>query len=73
MGIIEINFDNGETPEQVIKGYGESAEALAPAVAAIPVLFINETWSDDDVRETYLQLRKISESYAAEVDWVEDS
>jgi hypothetical protein len=71
-GIVEINFDNGETPEQVIEGYRNSAEALAPAVAAIPVLLINETWSVDDIRETYLRLRRISEAYAAEIDWACD-
>lgn len=71
-GVVEINFDNDENPEQVIKGYEESAEALAPDVAAIPVLFIKETWSVDDVSWTYRALRKISESYAASIDWIRE-
>jgi hypothetical protein len=72
-GIVEVNFDNGETPEQAIAGYEETADSLAPAVAAIPVLFVNEAWSVGDIRETYFGLRKVSEGFAAALEWADEA
>jgi hypothetical protein len=68
-GIIEVNFDNDETPEEVLSGYREVAEALAPDVPAIPLIMINDAHRDDEVRDLVQGLRRISETYAAEMHW----
>jgi len=71
-GFIEFNFDNEETPEEIIAGYEQIANTLSPDTVALPLLFLNETWSDDDIRAVYTDLRNISERYAAEIRWRED-
>ncbi len=71
-GIIEINFDNDETAREIIAGYEHIANTLTPDVIAMPLLFLNESWRDDDIRAVYTDLRKISERYAAEIKWREN-
>ncbi len=67
--VIELNFDFGETFDEIVRGYEEAAEALAPDVAAIPFAFLNDTWEDDAVSGLYEALRTISERYAASMNW----
>ena len=70
-GIVEFNFDNNERPEEIIKGYEEIVNILSPDVIAIPLLFIDDLWSDEDISDIYQELRKISEKYASEIRWNE--
>jgi len=69
-GIIEFNFDNGERAEEIVRGFEEIAHGLAPDVIGMPVLFLDHTWSDDDIHGIYTDLRGISERYAREIKWL---
>ena len=71
-GIVEFNFDNDEKPEEIIAGYEEIANTLSPDVVGIPLLFIDDSWSEDDLTSIYHELRKISEKYAKEIKWEQD-
>jgi hypothetical protein len=71
-GLVEVNFDNNESPEEVLAGYQEASEALLPDVPAIPLIIINETHRDEEVRDLFRGLRKIAERCAAEVRWNEN-
>jgi hypothetical protein len=68
-GIVEFNFDNGEGPKEILQGFEEIAEVFAPDTVAMPVLFLDHTWSDEDLRGLYADMRKISEHYAQEMHW----
>lgn len=67
-GIIELNFDN-ENFDEIVNGYEEAAQILAPDVIAVPLLFLNDTWSDEALTQVYHELRKISEKYASDINW----
>ncbi|RKX99608.1 MAG: hypothetical protein DRP54_06965, partial [Spirochaetes bacterium] len=71
-GIVEFNFDNNETAEEIIKGFEEIANSLAPDVIGMPLVFLNETWKDDEITSLYHELRKISELYARELNFKND-
>jgi uroporphyrinogen-III decarboxylase len=69
-GIVELMFDNGETAEQIVRGYEEAAGVLAPDVAAIPVVWVNGAdWQDDELRALYEELRKVAARYAGSMRW----
>jgi hypothetical protein len=68
-GIVELMFDNGETADQIVRGFEEAADALAPDVVASPVVWLNETWSDGAIRGLYDALRSVAERYAREMKW----
>jgi uroporphyrinogen-III decarboxylase len=68
-GLVEFMFDNGETPEQILAGYEEIAEALCPEVVGIPLVWLNETWSDEAIRGLDEDLRVIAERYARQMRW----
>ena len=68
-GIVELNFDFGESFEEIVQGYEAAAHALAPDVVAIPLVFLNETWPDDGLTDLSMALRGISERYAREMRW----
>lgn len=68
-GILELNFDNGETPEEVLRGFEDAADSLAPDVAAVPVLVFDDSWEDDDLEGTYRELKKTAEIYARSMNW----
>ena len=68
-GLVELNFDCGESFEEIVRGYDAAADILAPDVVAIPLVFLNETWPDDTLTELYLALRDISVRYAREMNW----
>ena len=68
-GIVEFMFDNGETPAEILRGYEEAASALSPEVIAVPVIWLNHTWRDDDIRALYEGLRSVSVRYAREMRW----
>ncbi|UCB45828.1 MAG: hypothetical protein JSV25_16775 [Spirochaetota bacterium] len=68
-GIIEFNFDNGESADEILKGFEEIANVLSPDVIGMPVLFLNESWRDEDLRSIYADLRKISDDYAGAIEW----
>jgi hypothetical protein len=68
-GIVELNFDFGESFEEIVRGYEMAADKLSPDVIAIPLLLLDETWTDSAVTELYSTLRKISERYANEINW----
>lgn len=70
-GIVEFMFDNGESAEEIVDGYEKIAGTLAPDVAAIPLLWFNETWTDENIKDVYFELRNISEKYSREMRWVE--
>jgi hypothetical protein len=68
-GIVEVNFDNGENPEEIIRGFEEMADCFAPDTIGMPILFLDHTWSNKDIRGIYTDLRKISERYARDMHW----
>ena len=68
-GILEVNFDNGESPEEIIQGFEEMADCFAPDTIAMPLLFLDHTWSDEELRGIYDALKKISERYARDIRW----
>jgi uroporphyrinogen-III decarboxylase len=68
-GIVELMFDNGETPGQMLRGYEEAASVLAPEVVAIPVAWLNHTWADDDIRALYEDLEAVAGRYARAMRW----
>jgi len=71
-GIVELNFDFGESFEEIVRGYDTAADKLAPDVIAIPLVFLNETWTDSAITELYSALREISERYAREMNWTNE-
>lgn len=68
-GIVEFNVDFEESFDEIVNGYEEVADILSPDVIAIPLLFLDNTWSDSDLTDVYMSLRKISERYAREMIW----
>jgi hypothetical protein len=72
-GIVELMFDNGESAAEIVRGYEEAAAALAPEVAALPVVWLNETWSDDAVRGLYDALLGVSTRWAGAMRWREEA
>lgn len=69
-GLVELNFDCGESFEEIVRGYEAAADILTPDTVAIPLVFLNETWTDDALTELYLALRTVSERYAREMQWM---
>lgn len=68
-GIVELMFDNGETAEQILRGFEEALAALVPEVVAIPVIWLNQGWSDGDIRGLYEDLRRAAGRAAREMRW----
>jgi hypothetical protein len=69
-GIVELMFDNGETSAQIVAGFEEAVAALVPEVVAIPVVWLNQAWSDGDIRGLYEDLRAVAERAARHMNWV---
>jgi uroporphyrinogen-III decarboxylase len=70
-GIVEFMFDCGESVEEIIAGYEEIADTLAPDVVGIPILWFTEEWSDGAMVEVYNGLVRVGERYAREMQWSE--
>jgi hypothetical protein len=70
-GVIEPMFDCAETAEEMLAGYRQMMEALAPDVLAIPICIVDTRWSDDDITSLYWEMRKISQEYARSMKWRE--
>ena len=68
-GVIEPMFDLGERAEEILAGYRQMMESLAPEVLAIPICLVDNTWSDSDVTGLYHEMRKISAEYARNMRW----
>jgi hypothetical protein len=68
-GVIEPMFDQNESAEEMLAGYREMMESLAPDTLAIPICILDKTWSDDDITCLYHEMRKISEEYARAMNW----
>ena len=68
-GILHVMLDNELTPEAMLAGYRHMMETLAPDVIAIPAVFVDDTWKDEDVTAIYWELRKIGEEYARNMRW----
>jgi hypothetical protein len=71
-GIVEVNFDSGETAEEMLEGFRFMMENLAPYTVGVPVCTIDESWADDEITAFYWEMRKIAEEYAANMRWVGD-
>lgn len=71
-GIVEFMFDNAETPEEIVAGFENIAQSLAPDVVGIPVLWFDSSWKDSDIKDLYFSLRKISGEYATSMRWKEE-
>jgi hypothetical protein len=72
-GIVEFMFDNGENLEEIIEGYEEIADSLAPDAVGIPIVWLTDSWRDDAIRELYHGLLVIAERYAREIHWRSES
>jgi len=70
-GVIEPMFDQNETAEEMLAGYREMMECLAPDTLAIPICILDKNWSDDDITGLYHEMRKVSEEYARAMHWVQ--
>ena len=70
-GVIEPMFDQNESAEEMLAGYREMMESLAPDTLAIPICILDKTWSDDDITGLYHEMRKISEEYARAMRWAQ--
>ncbi len=68
-GIVELMFDNGESASEIVAGYEEAADRLCPEVAAIPVVWINESWPAEEIRALYEELRRVAARWAAGMRW----
>lgn len=68
-GIIELMFDNGESAEEILAGMEEIAGALAPDVIGIPMIWLSEQWSRDEITQIWYDLEKICRSYAQSMNW----
>jgi hypothetical protein len=66
-GVVEFIFD--ASADEMISGFEEIADALAPDVVAIPLLWLTEGWTDEAILDTYHALVKIGERYAREMRW----
>jgi uroporphyrinogen-III decarboxylase len=71
-GIVEVNFDSGETAEEMLEGFRFMMETLAPDTVGVPVCTIDESWADDEITAFYWEMRKIADEYAANMRWVGD-
>jgi hypothetical protein len=69
-GVVEFMFDNGESPLEILKGYEGLADSLAPDVAAIPFLWLDGSWTDEDIKDVHHDLKKISQNYAGDMRWI---
>jgi hypothetical protein len=70
-GVIEPMFDQNESAEEMLAGYREMMENLAPDTLAIPICILDKSWSDDDITGLYHEMRKISEEYAKAMRWAQ--
>jgi len=68
-GIVEFMFDNGESSDEILRAFEEIANVLAPDVVGIPFVWLNETWTDEEITHLYFSLRKIAEEYSRSMDW----
>jgi hypothetical protein len=69
-GIFHILMDNELTPEAMLKSFRYTMETLAPDVVGIPVVYVDDTWNDDNVTALYWEMRKIANEYAANMRWI---
>jgi hypothetical protein len=70
-GVIEPMFDQNESAEEMLAGYREMMENLAPDTLAIPICILDKSWSDSDITGLYHEMRKISEEYARAMRWAQ--
>jgi hypothetical protein len=70
-GVIEPMFDQNESAEEMLAGYREMMENLAPYTLAIPICILDKSWSDSDITGLYHEMRKISEEYARAMRWAQ--
>ena len=68
-GIVEFMFDNGESIDEISRGYEEIANALAPDVIGIPMVWFGDGHTDSDITETYERLHNIGTGYAESMNW----
>jgi hypothetical protein len=68
-GVIEPMFDLGERAEEMLAGYRQMMESLAPDTLAIPICMVDNTWSDRDITDLYADMRKISQEYTQNMRW----
>ncbi len=71
-GLVELMFDNGETAQEIVAGYEEAANAFAPDVLAVPVVWLDARWTDGEIRDLHESLRRVAERYASEMHWKEE-
>lgn len=68
-GMIHIMLDNELAPEEMLSSFRYTMETLAPDVIGVPMCFVDDTWSDEDVIALYWEMRKISNEYATNMRW----
>jgi hypothetical protein len=68
-GIVEVLLDTQETAEEMIAAFQAMGEAFCPDAVAIPVCMVGDDWADDDITDLYHQMRKISNEFAAGMNW----
>jgi len=71
-GLVEVMFDNGESPEEILAGYEEVAAALAPDVATVALIIISDANPDDEVRDLHQDLKVAAARWAREMRWTGD-
>lgn len=68
-GLVELMFDNGESAAEIVAGFEEAARVLSPGVLAIPVVWLDDRWSDTDIRQLHQELLKVAARHAVDMKW----
>jgi hypothetical protein len=68
-GILEVMFDSGEGPAEMLANFRAMMETLAPDTIGIPLCIVDDTWADSDITALYWEMRRVAEEYAANMRW----
>ncbi len=68
-GIVQVMFDNGESAEEMLDGFREMMETLAPDTVGVPMPIVNDDWGDAEITDLYEAMREIGREYAANMRW----
>ena len=65
--------ESGATPEEMLAGFRDTMERLAPDVYAIPSCYVEPSMmTDGEITQFYWEMRKISDEFAANMRWDDD-
>lgn len=73
-GHLEVMFERHVALDDMVKGFRDLADALAPDVVAIPYCQVpaDGSVSDDEITAFYRAMRSVADDYASRMRWDED-